>query len=192
MTREVEISEANLSHLTFSPGKDSVTWILPASKTDVKALGTSRTWGCVCNGSPLVACPLHSLLAQHDFTSRLCAELGLEPDAVPLFPTQDGHRTTKSAAIATITKLATMIGQPTICPSSGGQLLGGHSLRTGGAQTLAGLGVDPMRIQSWDDGVVVWSSVTRWPKEAPALPTIPSEVSRWRAWHLRLLRLPCR
>ena len=77
---------------------------------------------------------------------------------IPLFPTCDGQRITKEAAIATITAVADKQGLPTVSPSSGGPLYGGHSLRTGGAQTLAGLGVDPLRIQSmgrWRSSLVI-------------------------------------
>ena len=58
----------------------------------------------------------------------------------------------------TIIAVAERIGQPTTCPSSGGKLFGGHSLRTGGAQTLAGLGVDPLGIQAmgrWKSQLVI-------------------------------------
>ena len=83
---------------------------------------------------------------------------------MPLFPTSDGGRISKDAAVATITAIATRIGLPTVCPSSHGQLFGGHSLRTGGAQTLAGLGVDPIRIQAmgrWKGSLVIRYSGNR-------------------------------
>ena len=77
---------------------------------------------------------------------------------IPLFPTSNGLRITKDAAVATITAVVVKQGLPTTCHSSGGALYGGHSLRTGGAQTLAGLGVDPLRIQSmgrWRSSLVI-------------------------------------
>ncbi len=47
-----------------------------------------------------------------------------------------------------IVELAPRLGGPTCCDVGGGQLYGGHSLRTAGAQYLAGLGFDPLRIQA--------------------------------------------
>ena len=77
---------------------------------------------------------------------------------MPLFPTQAGARVKKVDAVSTIIELASRMGQPTICPTSHGQFLGGHSMRTGGAQALAGLGVDPIRIQTmgrWKSALVI-------------------------------------
>ena len=76
----------------------------------------------------------------------------------PSFPTLEGTRAAKPAAVATIIALAARLGAQTRCASSGGELYGGHSLRTGGAQYLAGLGVDPIRIQSmgrWRSTLVI-------------------------------------
>ena len=158
LCREIEIAEARVSHLTFSSSAHSVTWMLPASKTDVRALGTTRSWGCVCGGDPTIACPYHALMHQHAFAMQQAKDLGNEVADSPLFPTRDGTRVTKEAAVATITAVASAIGLPTVCPSSNGQLFGGHSMRTGGAQTLAGLGVDPIRIQAmgrWRSSLVI-------------------------------------
>ena len=83
---------------------------------------------------------------------------------MPLFPDADGQRLRKVAAVATIVELASRMGQPTRCPSSQGQMLGGHSMRTGGAQALAGLGVDPIRIQTmgrWKSDLVIRYSGSR-------------------------------
>ena len=77
---------------------------------------------------------------------------------MPLFPTEAGGRITKTSAVATIVEIVSRLGTPTRCDNSGGQLYGGHSLRTGGAQYLAGLGVDPLRIQAmgrWRSSLVI-------------------------------------
>ena len=77
---------------------------------------------------------------------------------MPLFPNADGGGITKASAVATIVGIVTRLGLPTHCHTSGGQLYGGHSLRTGGAHNLAGLGVDPMRIQAmgrWRSSLVI-------------------------------------
>ena len=104
------------------------------------------------------------MTAQHAFAVKLGQTLGLDSNNTPLFPCADGSRTGKQAAVATIVELAKRVGQPTVCPASGGQLLGGHSMRTGGAQALAGLGVDPIRIQTmgrWKSDLVIRYSGAR-------------------------------
>ena len=76
---------------------------------------------------------------------------------MPLFPTPLGTRPTKPAAVSTIVAIAARLGTHTTS-STGGQLFGGHSLRTGGAQYLASLGVDTLRIQSmgrWRSNLVI-------------------------------------
>ena len=46
LLREVEIAAARLSHITVHDDGAAVTWVLPNSKTDARALGTSRSWVC--------------------------------------------------------------------------------------------------------------------------------------------------
>ena len=46
LCREVEINQADVSHVSFDESKSKVSWILPATKTDIRALGTVRSWGC--------------------------------------------------------------------------------------------------------------------------------------------------
>jgi hypothetical protein len=50
MTREVELCLAVGEHIDSCWKAMNDTWNLPASKTDPKALGKRRTWGCVCDG----------------------------------------------------------------------------------------------------------------------------------------------
>ena len=130
----------------------------PISKTDTRALGCVRSWGCTCSGDPALPCPLHAIQEQVAACVALAMRLDLDPHYLPLFPRIDGERITKTDAVNTIVAIASRLGAPTICSTSGGQLYGGHSLRTGGAQYLAGLGVDPLRIQSmgrWRSALVV-------------------------------------
>ena len=158
LCREIELNNADAGHISFTSSLDKATFILPSSKTDVKALGTMRSWGCTCGGNMLIPCPLHALIDQLAYCRALASDLSLDPRAMPLFPTEDGSRPSKADAIATITHLASLLGEHTVCPSSGGTLFGGHRLRTGGAQYLAGLGVDPLRIQSmgrWKSALVI-------------------------------------
>ena len=127
---------------------DKASFMLPPSKTDIRALGTLRSWGCTCGGDSLIPCPLHALIDQVAYCRVLAADVSLDGSTMPLFPTEDGSRPSKADAIATITRLAEPLGVHTLCPASGGTLYRGHSLRTGGAQYLVGLGVDPLRIQA--------------------------------------------
>ena len=87
LLREVELSAALLSHVSF-PTEASVCWVLPASKTDCKAVGTVRTWDCICC-SPTFAplCPVHALRRQ---CSRLRSSFPNLASSVdfPLFPRQ--------------------------------------------------------------------------------------------------------
>ena len=92
------------------------------------------------------------MLVQCSFVRDLARQLDVEVDSMPLFPTAEGTRVRKVDAVSTIIELASKMGQHTICPTSQGQLLGGHSMRTGGAQALAGLGVDPIRDQTMGRG----------------------------------------
>ena len=62
MMRELELSCAQVKHVSVDRGLMSVEWHLPASKTDVKALGKARSWGCVCAGMLQYPCPVHAVL----------------------------------------------------------------------------------------------------------------------------------
>ena len=57
MLREAEIAAATVDHLHMDEVKKVMTLSLSVSKTDVKALGVQRSWGCVCLGAPKVPCP---------------------------------------------------------------------------------------------------------------------------------------
>ena len=46
-TREIELSLALRQHVSFSADIQRVTWHLPCSKTDPRALGKFRSWDCV-------------------------------------------------------------------------------------------------------------------------------------------------
>ena len=72
-------------------------------------------------------------------TRLLCTE-GTRPE-MPLLPTEDGKEVGKAAAVATILGLGESIGER-LMDQHGVYRFGGHSLRTGGAHYLAGLGVN--------------------------------------------------
>ena len=56
LLREIEAITANLSAWTFDHEEVELSWRLPSSKTDHMALGTSRTWPCLCDIDNF-ACP---------------------------------------------------------------------------------------------------------------------------------------
>ena len=66
MLREVELSAAKADAIAFVSGdRPRVQWLLPASKADAKAVGTTRSQGCLCEGRQFRAdCPYHALLDQ--------------------------------------------------------------------------------------------------------------------------------
>jgi hypothetical protein len=110
-----------------------VTWHLTASKTDYLALGTSRSWGCLC-GVPKLACPYHLALEHLQWlkSSGHFAN-GLES---PLFPTLDGGVASKASVVDTFELIGVRLGQRTH-DKSGLRLFGGHSPRVTGAQLFA-------------------------------------------------------
>ena len=59
MTREIELTAANVADMYWGlPGRRAI-WLLPASKTNTSAKGVRRSWGCVCSGcrsSPCAFC----------------------------------------------------------------------------------------------------------------------------------------
>ena len=54
---ELELSCARASHLLVCVVTCTVTWLLPASKTDPEAVGVERTHGCCCGGRDPLPCP---------------------------------------------------------------------------------------------------------------------------------------
>ena len=96
LLRELEIACAGYGHVTFNTECMEVTWRLPASKNDPRAVGTSRAWGCVCSsrGNP---CPYHSLLRQQGRVQELAVSMEVNPTMLPMFPTVNGTEIDKTA-----------------------------------------------------------------------------------------------
>ena len=150
LTREIELSNALLRDVrVIGPGEIALT--LPASKTDIAALGTARSHKCACGrwGSgpalldPLLcpACNLREQMLWAGGRHGAPAEHGL------LFPSGEGTVVPKKAAAATIRHAAGLLGLPLVGPS-GAELWGGHALRRGGVQYLGRSGVEVWRIQA--------------------------------------------
>ena len=130
----------------MNESNEEVVWHLPVSKTDQRALGTTRTWGCVCSGDLTLACPYHAAVCQLERLHSLASKLNVSVSSLPLFPTEHGREVTKAAAVNTITSLASRCGSKTV-DAHGRNLYGGHSLRTGGAVLLTGLGLDSVKVE---------------------------------------------
>ncbi|CAK0821559.1 unnamed protein product [Prorocentrum cordatum] len=178
--REVEISLALRQHITADREAPSVTWLLPSTNNDPRALGKSRTWPCVCGhprpltrSMPCACCATHRQL---DFLDSR----GWTDPSTPLFPTETGGTATKEAVVKTFEAIASKLGLP-IVDQGGYRLWGGHSLRVTGAQWLASQGVSIAVIQL----VARWNSdvVFRYVSEAPLL-TLADEYRRAHAAHL--------
>ena len=152
LTREVELSttRASLVELSVnSTGQLAARWFLPASKTDIEAVGMARTLICHCSCPPkwpeagAKSCPAH-VMAEHLlllralFPGRHDAR-GVPDIDLPLFPTSTGEVVKKEAMVETILKAGESLNVAREAPD-GSERFSGHSLRVTGAQGLAELG----------------------------------------------------
>ena len=153
LARELEISCAKCAHLTLDYNSKEVTWNMPVSKNDVLALGTYRTWGCVCATTTKYGCPFHSASRHLDRVSLIASRLNCERAILPLFPNPDGQVVSKILVVESITRVMELAGTAITDPEDR-PLYGGQSLRTGGAVLLARMGLDTTRIE----GMARWNS----------------------------------
>jgi hypothetical protein len=143
LLREVEAANTVASSWSFNHTTKELTWLLPSCKTDHLALGTRRTWGCLCD-VPGLCCPYHVAL---DHWSWFVEAGFLSPGSdCPLFPATGGGAPTKAAVVSTFEALGTLLGQP-LFSETGIRMFGGHTARVTGAQALAGVGVDINKIR---------------------------------------------
>ncbi len=143
MLREVEAANALRSAWTFNHDSEELTWLLPSGKTDHLALGTPRTWGCLC-AIPGFGCPYHIALEHWDW---LTATMVTSPAVdSPLFPAAGGGFASKVSVVLTFEALGVLIGQP-LLSTTGIRLFGGHSPRVTGAQLLAAAGVEISKVR---------------------------------------------
>ena len=157
LTREIELSTARAVHVSVEGG--SVTWLLPADKTDPGALGKERTLGCSCASANPALCPTHCFLNHLQtlkawFPQHVDQE-GRFSESLPLFPDSGGEPVTKQAAVATIERAATLLGLP-LARADGVKLFTGHTLRPTGAQAMGRAGMDPWLVGLWGR----WGSAT--------------------------------
>ena len=160
MLRELEISCAKVCHLEVDAIHFWVDWTLPASKTDVRALGKVRRWECVCSGDFTRPCPFHAIVNQLEILRSSHRGEG----SSPLFPTISGGFVDKRHVVTSIEFVARLIGEA-LTGSGGVRRFGGHSLRVTGARLMAGMGISIVLIQL----MARWSSdaVLRYVAEAP-------------------------
>jgi len=154
LARGIECSFAEVQDVTFDHGKSEVSWALPVSKTDPRALGTLRTHGCLCGGASGClerVCPYHFAKA---YVGLLVSYFGpgvLDADRhCPLSPTPAGGVISKAAAVRAIVFVATATGLAPTRPDALGverPRFGGHTLRVAGAQALARAGVETYLIE---------------------------------------------
>jgi hypothetical protein len=143
LLREVEASNALVSAWSFNHDTSEITWLLPSGKSDHLALGTRRTWGCLCE-IPGFGCPFH--LALEHWSWLLASPFWNPLVDGPLFPAAGGGAASKAAVVCTFEAIGTMIGQP-LLSEIGMRLFGGHSPRVTGAQLLAAAGVEISKVR---------------------------------------------
>ena len=146
MLREIEASLALWKSVTFDFGTSVVTWVLPASKADPKALGKSRSWGCLCSdtvGDGPGPCPYHALLAQRQAVASTFDLDAADLAGYPVFPDTDGSVCQKQAVVDTAKVVAGLLGMSDDLVKG----VTGHVCRITGAQHLARLGFDVVLIQ---------------------------------------------
>ena len=94
------------------PRPHEETLWLPVSKTDPQAVGCTRTWGCVCDGSHNVPCPYHAVTEQLAFLARLFP--GRPLNQLPLFPQITGETADKESVVKSIEVVAERLGEPLV------------------------------------------------------------------------------
>ena len=153
LARELELSSAPASTVvmhTLAVAPLSVSWALPASKTDVVARGTVRRHGCACVEAVVTGkCRAHALWDQLKLLKLLFPGRwqGDTPAAdLPLFPSADGSVVRKEAMAETIRHAARKLGAPLESPD-GSERVSGHSLRVTGAQGLTRAGLELWHVQ---------------------------------------------
>lgn len=170
--REIEVSFALVRHVSFDIAKRTVVLQLPVSKKDPRAIGCSRALQCMCRGPQerRKDCVHCAIVAQIELVrERFGPEL---PEDMPLFPTRAGRAAEKAAVIKMLVATVEKYGGQ-VQAEGGAQTIGGHSLRVTGAQRLAALGVDSVKIMV----LARWAGPTilRYVREAP-LQNLPREV----------------
>jgi hypothetical protein len=142
LLREVEASTSRVSAWSFNDEAKELTWNLPGSKSDHRALGVKRTWPCIC-GHKVVPCPYHLAKAHMEWLEA--SPHSTDPDA-PLFPNVKGAMPSKATVVTLFEAIGTLL-QQALWSDEGIRLFGGHSARVTGAQMFAAIGIDVNKIR---------------------------------------------
>ena len=139
LLREIEASNAEISHIAIDPENRLAHWRLPHSKTDWVALGATRTHACSCRSSSAIdsICPFHSMVAQLEFAKTR---------GPYLFPTDAGGQPVKAGWVATFEWVALHLNEP-LTTATGASRFTGHTGRATGAVHLAQTQIELWRIQ---------------------------------------------
>ena len=175
LLREIEGSLATKGHVTFDDAEQTISWRLPASKTDPTAMGCTRTWGCTCftPSAPAQECPYHTMKHHVYLTEQHFGSEATDPD-FPLFPTVEGKTVEGQAIVNLVDELAKRCGEPLV-NDAGQRRYGKHSFRSTGAVYLSGLGIELLKIQM----LARWASaiITHYTRLAP-LRSITNDFKR--------------
>ena len=128
LLREREASHALRKHIEVDLISMKVSWRLPSSKTDWKALGAVRSHRCACEHMDARLCPFHCMV-------KHLQQIGQAEDS-PIFPTSDGSPASKTGWADTFQWLASQLGLD-IRYQNGARKFTGHSARATGAVHLA-------------------------------------------------------
>ena len=163
MTREIEASLALRKHIAINVTDKVITWELPVSKADPKALGCKRSWGCSCWDAKHVreGCPYHTALAHIAILQEWFGDDGEGDEAQPLFPGADGLAVSSDVMLAVIEELARMTGE-NILTHDGRRKYGKHSWRSTGAVFMTSIGIEIFKVQlMWRWACAVVTHYTR-------------------------------
>ena len=171
LVRSIEMTAAKVKHMTLDDKLLRVHWALPASKTDIQALGISRSHRCLCTSHPdlMKICPFHTAVQYLKLMKEFFKEKNDFAD-LPLFPNAKGGVLSHSASVRLIRAAATAGGDSLAFQQ---KKYGEHTLRVSGAQFLArALNVDVYVIQLYGR----WASraVARYVQEAPLTRPLPA------------------
>ena len=143
--REIEGSLSLRSSMKPDTHRRILGCHLPWSKTDPKALGTWRHWGCVCGGefhSPCAYCAW----VRHDAHMRERFGDRIDDPEFPAFPDAEGKFVAKTVIAATAAAFAEKLNLPTVT-TQGVNIYTAHYLRISGAVYLSSMGIEVWLLQ---------------------------------------------
>ena len=138
LLREIEAHHSLVSHISVDQDALKITWRLPSSKTDWRAIGAERAHRCACDFVSTKVCPFHCMLEHLKCLSSNRADC--------LFPGISGKPATKQGWADTFQEIARRLGLATRWPN-GARAFTGHSARATGAMHMASAQIDLWRIQ---------------------------------------------